>query len=47
LLGGEPMIAVNESRVPEGVLVVNPMALRADDLPRLVARLRSVLAERE
>ena len=43
LLEGSPMVAVNEGRAREGALVVHPIALRDDDVPRLVDRLRAVL----
>jgi L-seryl-tRNA(Ser) seleniumtransferase len=43
LLEGTPMVAVNEGRAREGALVVNPIALRDEDICDLVARLRAVL----
>jgi L-seryl-tRNA(Ser) seleniumtransferase len=43
LLAGTPMVAVNEGCAREGTLVVNPMALRGDDVPHLVGRLRATL----
>jgi D-glucosaminate-6-phosphate ammonia-lyase len=44
LLEGTPMIGLNEGRAREGVLVVNPIALRAEDVTPLIARLRIVLS---
>jgi L-seryl-tRNA(Ser) seleniumtransferase len=39
-----PAIHVNQGRLREGVLVVNPLALADRDLPVLGAALREVLA---
>ena len=44
LLAGTPRIAVGEGRAREGILVLDPSALRDEDMPRLVERLRTVLA---
>jgi L-seryl-tRNA(Ser) seleniumtransferase len=44
LLEGTPMIGLNEGRARDGVLVVNPIALRAEEVTPLIARLRTVLS---
>ena len=43
LLDGEPRVAVGEGRARQGGLVINPMALRDEDVPALVAQLQGVL----
>ncbi len=43
LLDGEPRVAVSEGRARQGGLVVNPTALRDEDLNPLITRLRTVL----
>jgi L-seryl-tRNA(Ser) seleniumtransferase len=42
LLSGTPRIAVNEGLARKGKLIVNPLALRDDDIVGLVDRLRAV-----
>ncbi len=42
LLDGSPRVAISESRAVDGTLVINPMALREEDVPHLVNRLRAV-----
>lgn len=44
LLAGTPRVAVGEGRARDGILVLTPSALRDEDTPRLVERLRTVLA---
>ncbi|HUX87389.1 MAG TPA: aminotransferase class V-fold PLP-dependent enzyme [Chloroflexota bacterium] len=46
LIEGTPRVAVNESGVREGALVINPMCLRDADEDPLVQRLRQVLSGR-
>lgn len=45
LLDGSPRIAVSEGRAREGALLLNPLALRDDDVAPLIARLRVVLGD--
>jgi hypothetical protein len=40
---GEPRIFLNEERAWSGVIGVNPMELRDDEVPVVVGRLREVL----
>lgn len=44
LLDGEPRVAAGEGRARQGGLVINPMALRDEDVPALIARLRSLFS---
>jgi L-seryl-tRNA(Ser) seleniumtransferase len=47
LLAGSPRVAVAEGRARDGALVVDPIAVRDDDVAALVDRLRAVLQRKE
>lgn len=40
---GEPRIFLNEERAWQGVIGANPMCLRDEDMPRIVARFREIM----
>lgn len=44
LLAGTPPVAVNEGRAREGALIVDPIAVRDEDVDVLITRLRAVLS---